>query len=105
MRQHVADRGLRGTGPRVARALPRHVDWQASARRRLRPGPTTATDEAISDEVAAVIHQLRSENDRLQVEASELRTLIGQSIRVIEEQNARLREHGLEPVAPIQIRI
>ncbi|MFA9564939.1 MAG: hypothetical protein ACERLM_09580 [Acidimicrobiales bacterium] len=78
---------------------------EASARRRLRPGPTTATDEAISDEVAAVIHQLDLENDRLQVEASELRTLIGQSIRVIEEQNARLREHGLEPVAPIQIRI
>jgi hypothetical protein len=78
---------------------------EASARRRLRPGSVTSTDEAISDEVAAVIHQLRTENDRLQVEASELRTLIGQSIRVIEEQNALLREHGLEPVAPTQIRI
>ena len=78
---------------------------EASARRRLRPGAAAVTDEAISDEVAAIIRQLRSENDRLHVEASELRTLIGQSIRVIEEQNARLREHGLEPVAPTQIRI
>ncbi len=55
--------------------------------------------------MVAALEHLRDEHDRLQVEVVRMRTLIGQSIRVIEEQNARLREHGLEPVAPTQIRI
>ena len=77
---------------------------EASARRRLRPEPSSQADE-LPDEVVAVLERLRDEHDRLQVEVVRMRTLIGQSIRVIEEQNARLREHGLEPVAPTQIEI
>jgi hypothetical protein len=78
---------------------------EASARRRLRPEASHSDEEGISDEVVAVLEHLRTEHDRLQAEVVQLRTLIGQSIRVIEEQNARLREHGLEPVAPTQIQI
>jgi hypothetical protein len=75
---------------------------EASARRRLRPEASSEAD-GLPDEVVAALEHLRDEHDRLQVEVVRMRTLIGQSIRVIEEQNARLREHGLEPVAPTQI--
>ncbi len=77
---------------------------ESSARRRLRPDAGSEADP-LPEEVVAALEHLRDEHDRLQVEVVRMRTLIGQSIRVIEEQNARLREHGLEPVAPTQIRI
>jgi hypothetical protein len=77
---------------------------EVSARRRLRPDASPEV-ERLPDEVIAALEHLREEHDRLQVEVVRMRTLIGQSIRVIEEQNARLREHGLEPVAPTQIEI
>ncbi len=77
---------------------------EPSARRRLRPEASSEAD-GLPDEVVAALEHLRDEHDRLQVEVVRMRTLIGQSIRVIEEQNARLREHGLEPVAPTQIEI
>lgn len=77
---------------------------EPSARRRL-PPETPDDADRLPDDVRAAVEHLRAEHDRLQVEVVRMRTLIGQSIRVIEEQNARLREHGLEPVAPTQIRI
>lgn len=78
---------------------------EVSARRRLRPEASSSQAEQLPDEVVAALDHLRTEQDRLHVEADQMRRLIGQSIRLIEEQNARLREHGLEPVAPTQIKV
>lgn len=88
-------------GTRTSRVFTRHAE--ASARRRLRPD--VPSEEPLPDEVLAALEHLRAEHDRLQVEVVRMRMLIGRSIRVIEEQNARLREHDLEPVAPTQIEI